>query len=85
MRNYRFFLLFLVGSALSFILFIVNMIVFGILKSGTEVSTVVIIVISCVGVVCIAGPLLAFLGYHCFLVITGNFLYNKRQNNKRVA
>ncbi len=71
MRNYRYFVLFLIGAALSFILFVVNMIVFGILKAGADVSRIVIIVIAVIGVVCVAGPLLAFLSYHCFLIVTG--------------
>jgi hypothetical protein len=54
------------------------MIVFGIIKSGTGVSTIVIIVISCVGVVCVAGPLIGFIGYHCFLILTGIYLNKKR-------
>jgi len=70
--------LFLTGSFLTFVLFIVNMVVFGIIKSGTGVSTIVIIVISCVGVVCVAGPLIGFIGYHCFLILTGIYLHKKR-------
>jgi hypothetical protein len=72
MRNYRYFVLFLGGVFLSIILFMTNLIVFGIVKAGTGVSSIVIIVISCVGVVFVAAPLLAFIGYHVWLIVTGN-------------
>lgn len=71
MRNYRYFVFFLVGVCLSIVLFIINMVVYGIIKAGTGVSSIVIIVICSVGVLCIGGPLVGFLGYHCFLIITG--------------
>lgn len=82
MRNYRYFVFFLVGVCLSVVLFIINMVVYGILKAGTGVSSIVIIVISAVGVVCIGGPLVGFLGYHCFLIITGKFQLKLRKNYK---
>ncbi len=72
MRNYRYFVLFLVGTCLSFVLFVTNMIVYGIVQGGTGVSLTVIIVISAIGFVCIVGPLFGFLLYHCFLMMTGN-------------
>ncbi len=81
MRNYRYFVLFLVGACLSFVLFITNMIVYGIIKTGTGVSMIVIIVICVIGVVCIVGPLLGFLGYHVYLILTGNLELYCRENN----
>ena len=58
------------------------MVVYGILKAGTGVSSIVIIVICSVGVVCIGGPLVGFLGYHCFLIVTGKILLKARKNDK---
>ena len=80
MRNYRFFVLFLGGVFVSIILFMVNMIVYGILRSGTGVSTIIIILICSVAVVCIGFPIIGFLGYHCYLIVTGIFLLYMRVN-----
>ena len=84
MRNYRYFVFFLVGVCLSIVLFIINMVVYGILKAGTGVSSIVIIVICSVGVLCIGGPLVGFLGYHCFLIVTGKiFIKNKEKRQDK--
>jgi hypothetical protein len=59
------------------------MVVFGIIKSGTGVSSIIIIIICSIGLICIGGPLVGFLGFHCFIMITGKDILTQRKDNTR--
>ena len=69
-RNYRFFVLFLVGIFATIASAAVNLIVFFITQDGTIDSTVAII-ISAVVLGLIALPMIGFLIFHIYLSIKG--------------
>ena len=69
-RNYRFFVLFLVGIFATIASAAVNLIVFFITQDGTVDSTVAII-ISAVVLGLIALPMIGFLIFHIYLSIKG--------------
>lgn len=73
MRNYRYFVLFLVGIFLSIFLFLTNMIAYAFIKAGTEIYIYVIVAICAVGIICVGGPTLSFLCYHFYLIISGTY------------
>ncbi len=69
-RNYRFFIMFLVGVMSTMVILVVNIIVYIVTKTGTMDTTVVIIVGSiAVGIILI--PLFGFLIFHIYLVLSG--------------
>jgi hypothetical protein len=72
MRNYRFFISFLIGMFLSIILLFINVIVFFLLLFGSNVIVIIVLSI-CGGILalCIGGPTISFIGYHISLAIRG--------------
>lgn len=64
--------MFLSGVLLSSILLIINLVVFVIVLVGIQVYVIVIIAICGVGLLCVVMPMLSFLGYHLYLILTGN-------------
>ena len=69
-RNYRFFILFLVGIFCTIASAAVNLIVFFVSQDGTVDSTVAII-ISAVAFGLIAIPMIGFLIFHIYLSLKG--------------
>ena len=69
-RNYRFFLLFVVGVFCSVAIAAVNVVVYFISQDGEVDSTVAIIICSIVGGILLI-PMLVFLIFHVYLSIRG--------------
>lgn len=70
-RNYRFFVSFLAGIMLSIGTFLVNLIIFGVSMAGSNIDSVIIIIICAVAVGILGVPLLGFFIFHIFLAVTG--------------
>lgn len=51
--------------------FLVNLIIFGVSKTGTSVDSVVIIIVCAVAVGLLGVPLLGFFIFHLYLAVTG--------------
>jgi hypothetical protein len=71
-RNYRFFVMFLGSVVLSALTFALNIVIFAIKKSGSNMNATVIIIVCSVAVGVIAVPLIGFLLFHIFLLIRGS-------------
>jgi hypothetical protein len=70
-RNYRFFILFLVGVFCSIGMSILNLVVYMINLGGSSVNTTVVIIICSVVFGVIAIPMFGFLIFHIYLSVTG--------------
>ena len=70
-RNYRFFVLFLASIMLTIGLFFVNVIVFAMANTGSEINSTVVIVVCSVAVGIIAIPLIGFFVFHIYLSASG--------------
>jgi hypothetical protein len=70
-RNYRFFILFIVGVMCSICTAIINVVVFLINQNGSTINSTVAIIICSVVFGVIALPMLVFLVFHIYLSITG--------------
>lgn len=70
-RNYRFFVLFLAGIVLSMIAFLVNLIIFGINMAGTQINSLIVIILCSIAAAVVGIPLVGFLLFHIFLAVTG--------------
>lgn len=70
-RNYRFFVSFLGSLMFTIGTFFLNIIIYIMQKSGSEVNSTVIVIVCAVAVGVIAVPLLGFFIFHLYLAITG--------------
>lgn len=69
-RNYRFFILFLGHALIAVLMFLLNLVVLVVNKSG-QISEAAIIAIVAVVSALLGLPLLAFFGFHIYLAVTG--------------
>jgi hypothetical protein len=68
-RNYRFFILFLIGVVASIIMLVINAIVAMLGKDSVNSTVVIIVAVCATGV--IALPMMGFLIFHIYLTVSG--------------
>jgi len=68
-RNYRFFILFLIGVMASIMMLVINAVVAMLGKDAVDSTVVVVVAVCATGV--IALPMMGFLVFHVYLSVTG--------------
>ena len=68
-RNYRFFILFLIGVVTSIVMLVINAIVAMLGKDSVNSTVVIIVAVCATGV--IALPMMGFLIFHIYLTVSG--------------